>query len=185
VGNDTQNNVGPLRNGGRLDWPPVLQGPLQKKLDGVLPQAVSEATMGSLDAKLYREVKDDLGKVRDDLSNRFRTEKIDGGEYLTGKRFLEGVDNAVQMLGKPGTSKMLSGAYRPKGRSVPEVAYSMTSQGLQFAPATVGEEAPYYALHSAFVSYARAVQAGRGFQVTDIAPAPLRKGLVDPSKGGN
>jgi len=56
---------------------------------------------------------------------------------------------------------------------------------LQFAPATAGEEAPYYALHSAFVSYARAAQAGGGFQVTNSAPAPLRKGLVDPSKGGN
>src|SRR5262245_8647059 len=178
VGKDTKSDLGAFKNGGHLDWPLVLQGPLQMKVDAVLPQAVSQATTGTLDFKTYKQIKSDVGKISDDLSAQFRAEKIDGGEYLTGKRFLESVSNAVETLGKPGAKKVLDGSLRPKGRSVPEVAYSMMTQGLQFANATPGAEAPYYAMHSAFVGYVRSAQSSHGFQVTDTGPAGKRKPFV-------
>lgn len=119
-----------------------------------------------------------MGKISDDLRAQFRAEKIDGGEFLTGRRFLQNVTNAVDTLGKPGARKLLDGSLRPRGRTVPEVAQSMMTQGLQFASATPGAEAPYYALHSAYVGYVRSAQAGHGFQVTDTGPAGKRKPFV-------
>src|SRR5262245_4565160 len=149
VGKDTRSNLGAFRNGGHLDWPLVLQGPLQMKVDAILPQAVSQATAGTLDAKTFRQLREDVGKISDDLRDQFRADKIDGGEFLTGRRFLQSVTNAVETLGKPGARKLLDGSLRPRGRTVPEVAQSMMTQGLQFASATPGVEAPYYALPSA------------------------------------
>ena len=159
-------NLGMLTGGGNnLDWPLCLHGPKQKKLAQEIPAAVSQARTGSLDAKLYRDIKTQLGDLNEDLSKRFRKEEIDGGEYLEGKRFLEPLTQSVDALRSPTSQRFLSGSYAAKGRTVTELADNMVKNGLSFAPCNPGDEAVYYALNDLFVAYTTSAQAAAGFQV--------------------
>lgn len=158
-------DIGPLKNGGKVDWPIVLRGPVTKELDNLLPQAVSGAVTGTLDFKLYRQVTNDVKKLTDGLTQMFRKEEIDGGEYLTGKRFLDSLTSAVNMLQQPDAGRFLSGSYAARGNNVPELVVSMSSQGLKFAPGGPGSSAAYQALYNSMVAYANATQASSGFQM--------------------
>src|SRR5688500_5279152 len=54
-------NLGMLTSGGsKLDWPLALQGPKQEKVAGMIPALVSQAKMGAVDAKLYKDVNNQL-----------------------------------------------------------------------------------------------------------------------------
>lgn len=170
----SEGNVGILKNGGQLEWPIPLRGPTQKKMDAVLPQAVSAATMGTLDSKLYGKVKTGMKDLHQELSGKFRKEEIDGGDYLEGKRFLDSLDSAVQMLGKSSSAKLLNGTYAARGRNVQELVMNMTQQGLQFAPAAPGGEPSYHSLFNSLVAYASGAQSSPGFQAR-VAP-PMQKG---------
>ncbi|HWY88307.1 MAG TPA: hypothetical protein VNX28_16465, partial [Gemmataceae bacterium] len=66
----------------------------------------------------------------------------------------------------PSAAKLLNGTYAATGRTVPELVYNMTGKGLLFAPATPGNDAPYYALQSALVSYAAGSESNHGFRET-------------------
>ncbi len=172
IGNE--GNIGILKNGGRLDWPLPLRGPTQKKLDTLLPQAVSASAMGTIDSPLYGQVKGGVSDLHQELSTKFRKEQIDGGEYLDGKRFLDSLDSAVKMLGKAHASKLLNGSYAARGRNVQELVTSMAQQGLQFAPSTPGGEPAYYSLFNSMVAYASGAQASSGFQAR-VGPPPQPK----------
>ena len=159
-------NLGMLSDGGNnLPWPLGLQGPKQKKLAKEIPEAVSQARSGSLDAKLYRDIKKGLSDLNEDLSKQFRKEEIDGGEYLEGKRFLEPLGQSFEALRAPTSQRFLTGSYAAKGRNVAELAGNMTKNGLSFAPCNPGDESIYQALHDLFVAYTTSAQAAAGFQV--------------------
>lgn len=170
----TDGNVGMLKNGGRLDWPLPLRGPTQKKLDAILPQAVSASAQGTLDSQVYNQVKGGVSSLHQELSSKFRKEQIDGGEYLEGKRFLEKLDSAVKMLGKAYASKLLDGSYAARGNNVQELVASMSQQGLQFAPSTPGGEPAYHSLFNSMVAYAHGAQTSTGFQAR-FGPPPQNK----------
>jgi hypothetical protein len=159
-------NIGLLKNGGKLDWPLGLRGPTQKKLDPLFPKLVASAAKGDLDADLYFKVNKGVTALQDELTQKFRKEQIDGGLYLEGKRFMESLDSSMKMLRSPTASKFLTGAYRAEGRTVPELVYNMTSKGLRFAPATPGDNAPYFGLQSALVGFAAGAESNHGFRAT-------------------
>jgi hypothetical protein len=173
-------NLGILKNANNLDWPIVVQGPKQEKLAMLLPQVTYQATLGKLDPKLFRQVTEGITELQDDLRKRFRKEEIVGGDYLTGKKYLDVIETAVKDLGQPGSKKYLDGTYVARGRNVPELAGNLTKQGLSFAPVSPGSEAAYQALHSAFVSYITSAQASSGFQL-QLRPK-LETGMVKGSQ---
>jgi hypothetical protein len=168
----TKGSLGPLRQGGHVEWPLLLKGKSQQKIDGLLPTAVSAATMGTLDAKLYRELTKELQSLSEQWRKQFHKEEIDGAEYLDGKHFLDSLQEAVTALSRPGAAKVLDGSYAARGRTVPELVENMTGQGLTFAPATLGHEAAYYALQNAMVAYARGSQTDTAFQNRMAPPMP-------------
>jgi hypothetical protein len=158
-------SVGILKGGAPLDWPLVLQGPNQKKLDELLPQTISGVVNGTLTPKQMREVTNTVSDLKDELKKKFYKEEIDGGEYLTGKRFMESLEEAVNTLRQPNAAKLLSGTFAAKGRTVEELVRNMTQQGLLFAAGAPGTEPAYRSLHSAMVSYAAGAQQAPGFRV--------------------
>src|SRR5436190_23204136 len=79
---------------------------------------------------------------------------------------MESLNGAMKTLGSTGAARLLNGTYAATGRTVPELVYNMISKGLKFAPATPGEEAPYYALQSALVSFAAGAESNNGFRAT-------------------
>ncbi len=159
-------NLGMLTGGGtNLDWPLSLQGNKQKKLAQEIPEAVTQARSGSLEAKLYRDIKSQLSDLNEDLRKKFHKEEIDGGEYLEGKRFLEPLTQSVDALRSPTSQRFLTGSYAAKGRTVPELADNMTKNGLSFAACNPGDEAYYFALNDLFVAYTTSAQSAAGFRV--------------------
>ena len=159
-------NLGMLSGGGgNLAWPLSLLGPKQKKVAGEIPELVTQVKSGNLDPKLYRDVKNQLTSLNEDLRKKFHKEEIDGGEFLEGQRFLEPLTKSVDALRSPTSQRVLDGSYTARGRNVPELANYMTSNGLSFAPCNPGDENYYYALHDVFVAYTTSAQAASGFQV--------------------
>jgi hypothetical protein len=169
VGKDGK-NIGMLK-GPKLTWPLCLQGnPAQKKIEALLPQAMSLAAMGSLDQKTYRELTASLANLTDDLRRQFQKETIDGGEFLEGQRFLEPLTKSVQALRDPTSQRVLDGTYSARGRNVQELCDYMTKQGLSFAGGNPGSEAAYYSLHDSLVAYTTNAEAAAGFHVQYIPP---------------
>src|SRR5262249_42090856 len=127
--------LGPLKTVSQapLDWPIVLQGPKQEKLQKQMSEAVIKAGAGKLNATSYNEVRDGVDDILNDLKMQFREEKIDGGTYLSGKRFLDSLDQSVQTLREPAARKILNGSYVAKGHDVPELVDHMMRNGLKFA----------------------------------------------------
>jgi hypothetical protein len=164
--------AGVLRNGGKLAWPLQLKGPNQQKLDKLLPQALAQAAAGTLEQPLYTQVASTVLTMQDELRKQYHQEKIDGGSFLKGKHFLDDLAQSLKVLQDPNAVKFLDGSYAARGNTVPEVVANMTAQGLQFAPATPGGESAYFALHNAFVAYARAAQSGMGSFHSQYTPTP-------------
>jgi hypothetical protein len=162
-------SLGPIKNG-KVEWPRVLLGPQQQKLDALLPAVVATAAENKLDLKLYDQLTEEVEAMRKDLKDRFYNEKIDGTAYLTGKRLLEPLEGAVKTLGQPGAARFLSGAAAAPGRSVPELVMNMGKDGLSFAPVTPGNEPDYFALHRSFASYAAGAQTNSGFRAEAAPP---------------
>ena len=159
-------NLGMLSGGGaNLNWPLCLQGTQQKQVSDLISTAISQAKLGTLDAKLYKEINTRLDDINEDLRKQFHKEEIDGGEFLDGRRFLDSLNQSMQALRAPASQRFLDGSYAAKGRTVTELVDYMTKNGLSFAGANPGDEAVYQALHDLFVAYTTSAQAAAGFQV--------------------
>src|SRR5439155_6577418 len=97
--------------------------------------------------------------VRKELSKKFVDEEIVGGDYLTGKRYLESLNSALDVLKQPTAARYLDGTYKATGSTVQELVQNMTAKGLQFAPASPGNEAAYFSLNSSVQAFATAGHA--------------------------
>ncbi len=159
-------NIGILKDGGVVDWPFGLRGATQMKLAALLPKLVSSAVSGNVDFDLYTQANKGIAALADELYKRFQNDAIDGGLYLQGKHFLESLRSAMAALTSPNVAQFLNGTYAATGRTVPELVYNMTSKGLKFAPAVPGNDAPYFALQSALVSFAAGATSNEGFRAT-------------------
>jgi hypothetical protein len=160
--------AGLLKDVGKMGWPLVLRGPKQKELDKMLPKAVSEAAAGTLDLTTYNKLVSAVDSIRQDLRKQYHQEKISGSMFLGGQSFLDSLSDSLKVLQRPDAARFFNGSYAAHGHNVPELVNNMMDQGLTFAPATPGEDASYFALHNAFVSYVRSAQSGVAYQ----APMP-------------
>jgi hypothetical protein len=171
-------SVGMLRDIGRLQWPLFLRGPTQEKLDSLLREAISQASTGNLTAPTYTSIVTLVEQLLDDSRKKFQKDEISSSTFLANKGFLESLESSLKVLRQPDAAQYFDGTFSARGSSVPELVDNMAAAGLKFAPASPGQDAPYFSLHNAFVSYTRAAQAGPGFQ-SQMAPPPgeFKKGV--------
>lgn len=162
--------VGVLRNGGKISWPLACRGETQKKLDRLIPAAISATVNGSLQPEQYSAITSGIITLREEMRKKFQTDVIDSPSYIAGKRFVEDLERSVRSLQRPDAAKFFDGTYAAHGRNVPELVAYMTDQGLQFSPASPGGEAAYRSLHSSFVGYVRSTQAATGFIARNVLP---------------
>lgn len=162
--------VGVLRNGGKLYWPLACRGTTQKKLDTLIPAAVSATANNALQPEQYTAITSGISTLREELRKKFQTDVIDSPSYLAGKHYLEDLERSVRTLQRPDAAKFFDGTYAAKGQNVPELVAYMTEQGLKFAPASPGGEAAYRSLHSSFTGYVRTTQAATGFIAHNVLP---------------
>jgi hypothetical protein len=172
-------SVGLFRNPGPLPWPLSLRGPAQQKLDAQLTTLASQARQGQVDPELFTQVQKGIEGLRQDLKDKYIKESgVDVGAWVSGNSFLRDLSTSVRALGQPNASTLLTGA-GATGNTVDELVMNMTNQGMRFAPASPGREAGYFALQSAFTTFAAGSQNGSGFGL-QVAPSKLPTAVRAP-----
>jgi hypothetical protein len=73
-------------------------------------------------------------------------------DYMDGKKFLRELDKSYRVLNDPNVANYF-GKWAPRGRTVGELVQHITDNGLQFAPASPGDEPYYMALYQSFLTY--------------------------------
>ena len=81
------------------------------------------------------------------------------GLYTEARTFLNNLTDAITALSQPDVGNYFTGKFALKAKTVPELVEQMSKQGLQFAPATPGDEAAYAALQQALANYDLAIHA--------------------------
>jgi hypothetical protein len=157
-------NFGLLKHGGRFAWPLGL-GDLQpaglaRKVRNVLEtkaiEAVRQAESGEVSPGLLKDLRNNVGKLRRLLVRNISA--VSTGRYIEAKRFLNHFDEATQALGQADAGHYFDRTYAARGKTVAQLVDHMARHGLTFAPAVLGEEAPYRALHEALAAYSVALR---------------------------
>jgi hypothetical protein len=156
VGTGGTGNIGLLKTD-TLRWPLPLTGtefaePV-KNLNERIPEAREQARLNnSVAPGLLKDIQKDVQRLQDALHDRVG--EMPPVEYSESKRYLNQLGEAVKALQDPNVQNYLTGKYAPKGKTVAELVDNLTRvQGLEFAPATPGDEAAYRALYQAMHAY--------------------------------
>jgi hypothetical protein len=159
------------------DWPVALQTDVfaaeRKKMHGELAAMVSAQLDGKVDALKANEARQTIGDIRSKLfSERF---KVSFSDYSGALQGLTKLEDAVNILGKPGAKNFLDGTYAAKGNTVAELVDYMISKGLKFAPASPGFEAYYLGFYQSLVTYDISISRLVGDQSTmSFQPTPKK-----------
>jgi hypothetical protein len=155
TGSQTGGSLGLLRQDGRLDWPFTLRAPEFKaereKLDQLAYQAYKQAASNSVDFNTIQGMTTAANSMTNQL--RRNVDNISANDYIQAKRFLNELNGTITMLQDPNVAKYVNQTWSARGDTVAALTREMTNQGLRFAPATVGDQAAYVALHTAMVNY--------------------------------
>lgn len=148
---------GLLKHQGRLNWPIALKEDNFKterqQVDSLFAKALEQAKKGKLEAAVAEELAQARETMQDQLSKQISDLTV--AQYVDAKRFLNDLKSVEKLLGEPGVAELfaLADQFASHGKTVTELVKSMTEKKLRFAPATVGDEAAYVALHKALVAY--------------------------------
>jgi hypothetical protein len=146
--------VGLWRDGGKFDWPFILQEDAFKKdrthLEEIAPAAVLQASMGKVDAKTYRDLLATADRIEASLKGIVQDAAPD--QYMEGKKYLYALHSSIKLLQDPLIGDYFN-KWAPRGRTVAELVQHMTANGLNFAAAMPGDESYYQGVYQSFLQY--------------------------------
>jgi hypothetical protein len=161
---NTRGNVGLLKDGGKLRWPPALEGPefadARKTINQLVSHAVQEVTFNH---PVEPETLKDLRAALADMTQRVRDSvgEMSPTEYISAQRYLTQLSQAVTALSDPKVSNYFNKDWAARGKNVAELVKFMTDNGLVFAPSVPGDENAYRAMYDALASYDAELAAAR------------------------
>jgi len=143
-------NAGLLRNEGKVDWPLSLQ---EKRFDEVrerLTRNIKTAVdsikdTGKAEARVLRDIQKDLSTLQAEIDANINDMTI--SQYSEASNFMRQLRSAERLLRDPSAAKYFKNTWTAQGRTVAELVDYMTREGLNFAPATPGDEAAYMSLY--------------------------------------
>jgi hypothetical protein len=148
-------NAGLLKNDARLTWPLALRDDDSKtdraSVNSLAAEAVHQAVNGRVDAGTLKELSAAAGRLRQRLAANVGD--LTANQYAEANHFLGDLDDAIRALGRPDAGDYFTRKYAAQGKDVAELVKGLTARGLRFAPATVGDEAAYLAVHRALATY--------------------------------
>jgi hypothetical protein len=162
-------NIGLFKS--ELQWPLPLQGPdyakMVKNLNQWIPEAVGQAKLNNkVETGIYNDILQNVQQMHETLLKNVG--EMPPSDYIESKRFLNMLSDAVKALKDPNAQNFLTGKYAAKGKTVAELVDNLTRvQGLQFAPASPGDEAAYRVLYRAFQAYDAGIN-----QLATAVPTP-------------
>jgi hypothetical protein len=146
-------NVGLLKLDGRLVWPEVFRDDRfrseREMLTTIAPEAVYQAMVGRVDPGVLAQLTSSAQRLREMLSASVKDLTI--GEYIEARRFVECLEDAIKVLGRPDARDYFAPREQMRGGSVGQFVQYLGSRGLEFAAATPGDEPAYQAMHRALV----------------------------------
>jgi hypothetical protein len=150
----TRANFGLLKNDKndlKSQWPMALQGEEyaagRKALEGYLPEAVQQIKFNpTVDRSLLKDVNANLKRMNDTLLSSVA--EIPPSQFIEARRFLNQLEDAVKALEDPKAGAAWQD-WKAKGRNAAELVNYMKEKGLEFAPATPGDEWAYQSLYQA------------------------------------
>ncbi len=154
---DGRGNMGLLKDD-RIFWPPLLMRsdfqPTRERIDELLARAkekaLSSQSNARIDPELLRELRLCVAACKRHVDNEVASGVEDPAwntrHYIEARRFLKHVSDAIFVLEKPDAAMYLQPL---RGATVAELVAHMKKEGIRFAPATVGCERYYIALHRA------------------------------------
>lgn len=152
-------SVGTLRDGGKIDWPALLLNLEPKAEVARVRRQVEERFKTAFDqvnggGKADPENARALLKLLDNLSDlaSAKAHTMSFADNLQVRRFLKGLEDGVAFLKQPDAADWMPGRQKVKPTTVQELVRLMAEKGARFAPALVGNEAAYGALHRALVT---------------------------------
>jgi hypothetical protein len=160
----TFNNLGVLKDNGKLDWPLALTDDQfeenRKKLEALGPQAFKEAYDGKVQPKTIRDLRGNVEEMTDLLKKNVG--KISTNDYLPARRYLTELDSSIRTLQDPDVGKYATGKWTAHGDSIYALTADISRQGLRFGPAVDGDQAAYVSVHRGMVRYLSALQQFAG-----------------------
>ncbi len=154
-------NLGLLRNNGEFTWPLALSRLAKAEELRAINKEVSalfiQATNAQVDRNRLAGLRVEIERLRKLLVESVNA--IATQQYLDATRFLNDFDAALLALDSGDAARSLDfqSKFAASGKTVQELVNYMTDRGLEFAPATPGDEDAYHAAHAALVTYSVAV----------------------------
>jgi len=160
----SRSNVGLLKNGAELQWPLVLKEPgfdePRKRLTRSLKQAVLQLKdKEPVSATTLKDILADYKALNDKVNDS--ADELTPSQYIDAKRYLRQVNEAIRGLQHPKAVNFFSNTWNAKGKTVAELVDFMRKEGLNFAPATTGDEASYNALYHALRAFENSMQVAQ------------------------
>lgn len=150
-------NVGLLKRG-RVPWPLLLGSPQfdgeRKAIDRLMKDVCEEARRGHRIDESLRQLQGQVAALQKKL--RAANKNTEPNAWIHVQSFLRDLDAALAGLERPDAAFYLLPV---QGKTVAEVVEYMTRKGVDFAPATCGDERHYRALYSALAAEVNRVRA--------------------------
>jgi hypothetical protein len=151
--------VGMLKTTGKLKWPAVLQDTSfdepRDRFTSKFKFAVQQLKEGEpLEPATVRDLRSFLKVLNKQVADG--SEELSPSQYIEARRYLNQLDQAVRALDDPNVRKAFNEDWKAKGSTVAELVKNM--KGLQFGPATPGEERAYTELYRALRSFEAGLQ---------------------------
>ncbi|MBL8797377.1 MAG: hypothetical protein JNM56_25975 [Planctomycetia bacterium] len=154
VTSGTSSGLGMFQTPNDLGWPlPLLTEkfePEVKTIRQLAPEVVKQIAAGKPDAQALDKLNQTIAQLRTRLRENVR--EMSSTDYIASLRFVNQLRDSMRALQSPSAANYFD-AWTLTARSVGELIEQMTQKGLQFAPAVIGNEAYYTALHDALATY--------------------------------
>jgi hypothetical protein len=140
---------------GPPDWPIAFIGDEyasdRTKIQDDLAAMASAQLAGRVDQVKVVDIRKEMGILKSQLyDKRLSTSFTD---YANALGFLNKLEDAVNIMAKPGAKPFIDGGYSAQGSTVGELVKYMTNKGLKFSSATPGFEPYYTAFYQRLVTY--------------------------------
>jgi hypothetical protein len=157
----TNGNVGLLKDGGKLTWPEGFHDARfdepRKRLTRNVALAVQTLKDGdAVRPELIQDIRGDAKAIAAALDET--ASDLSPPQYIEARRFLRRLEDGITALADPRVANYFNNNWQPRGKNVAELVGHMTRLGLQFAPASPGDEAAYRAVFQALRAYEAGVQ---------------------------
>lgn len=141
-------SLGQLGRAERVQWPFPLRAPEFKedraKVDRLMGDALGQARTGEADFGTVRDLQATIARMQDELRNQIK--EMTPNDYIQSKRFLGELEGTTRALTAPNAADLVSGKWQPEATTVDQLVAAMTKRGVNFAPASRGDEAAYSSL---------------------------------------